>query len=331
MKIELLPSEGQFYKANLHSHSTLSDGNFTPEECKKFYKDKGYSVYAFTEHHKYFDLRKELDDAEFITIPAYEAALNYDSDKTPFPALLNGPAPTIKEAEVIHLNMFAIDPDKTTGEVEVEDIKYHNAENINELIRRAKEAGFFVEFNHPHWSLNVASLYNQLEGLDALEIVTGAAFRSSNLDYVPHVYRELAWQGKRLVCLAGDDNHRPYHFYQAWTMIKAPELTHKAIMEAIMKGNCYASTGPEIKELYVEDGVVHIKTSEAQGIYFSTAGRRKEVSLMADNNNVPVTEAKFNLRESDVFFHITVTDINGKPANTRIYYLDEADFGIQKK
>ena len=28
----LLPRDGQFYRANLHCHSTDSDGHFTPEE-----------------------------------------------------------------------------------------------------------------------------------------------------------------------------------------------------------------------------------------------------------------------------------------------------------
>ncbi len=38
MKKYLLPHEGNFYKANLHSHSTISDGNKTPEELKKIYE-----------------------------------------------------------------------------------------------------------------------------------------------------------------------------------------------------------------------------------------------------------------------------------------------------
>ena len=32
MKKYLLPENGQFYKANLHCHSTVSDGHLTPEE-----------------------------------------------------------------------------------------------------------------------------------------------------------------------------------------------------------------------------------------------------------------------------------------------------------
>jgi len=42
MRKYLLPESGNFYKANLHCHSTLSDGNLTPEQLKKAYMDKGY-------------------------------------------------------------------------------------------------------------------------------------------------------------------------------------------------------------------------------------------------------------------------------------------------
>ena len=46
MRIELLPKDLTYYKANLHSHSTLSDGCVTPEEMKAAYKEKGYSILA---------------------------------------------------------------------------------------------------------------------------------------------------------------------------------------------------------------------------------------------------------------------------------------------
>ena len=331
MRVDLLPRDGQFYKANMHSHTTLSDGAYTPEELKDIYKQAGYSVFAYTEHGTYHDLRR-LDDADFITLPSYEANLRRDYDHTPFPAIYDGPAPNGALAETVHLNMFAIDPDKTTCEPNIDDIKeLHSLENLNELIRRAKEAGFIVSYNHPHWSLNTASTYNNLEGLDAIEVINGACNRSSALDFAPHVMREMAWNGKRLVAIAGDDNHQARHFFQAWTMFKAPELSHKAIIEALQKGNCYASSGPEIKELYVEDGVVHIKTSEAQGIFMATAGRRKPAKLVPHGSDERVTEAEFLLDENDVFFHIIVKDMYGRPAATRIYYLDEADFNIPPK
>ncbi len=35
MKKYLLPQAGQFFKANLHCHTTISDGKMTPEEIKE--------------------------------------------------------------------------------------------------------------------------------------------------------------------------------------------------------------------------------------------------------------------------------------------------------
>lgn len=44
MRKYLLPKDGNFYKSNLHVHSVISDGAKTPEEVKKNYMDRGYSV-----------------------------------------------------------------------------------------------------------------------------------------------------------------------------------------------------------------------------------------------------------------------------------------------
>ena len=38
MRKYLLPKDGNFYKANLHCHTTVSDGRLTPEEVKNAYK-----------------------------------------------------------------------------------------------------------------------------------------------------------------------------------------------------------------------------------------------------------------------------------------------------
>lgn len=44
MRKYLLPKDGNFYKSNLHVRSVISDGAKTPEEVKKIYMDRGYSV-----------------------------------------------------------------------------------------------------------------------------------------------------------------------------------------------------------------------------------------------------------------------------------------------
>ena len=41
MKKYLLPKDGQFYKANLHCHTTCSDGKHTAAEIKEIYQKDG--------------------------------------------------------------------------------------------------------------------------------------------------------------------------------------------------------------------------------------------------------------------------------------------------
>ena len=44
MKDQILLPEGTYYKANLHCHTTLSDGHLTPQQVKEEYQKQGYSI-----------------------------------------------------------------------------------------------------------------------------------------------------------------------------------------------------------------------------------------------------------------------------------------------
>ena len=105
-------------------------------------------------------------------------------------------------------------------------------------------------------------------------------------------------------------------------MVKAESLTHENILNAIENGDTYASSGPEITELYYEDGRVYIKCSDAAAIHLYTAGRRRARTPEIKDGN-PITEASFEVKETDFYFRLTVKDANGNYANTRAYFLDE--------
>ena len=42
MRKEMFSENGSWYKGNLHSHTTNSDGRLRPEEAAAFYKNYGY-------------------------------------------------------------------------------------------------------------------------------------------------------------------------------------------------------------------------------------------------------------------------------------------------
>ncbi|MBQ9133249.1 MAG: PHP domain-containing protein, partial [Clostridia bacterium] len=71
MKKYLLPPGGQFYKANLHCHTTCSDGKLSPESVKEAYKAKGYSIVAYTDHFLLVP-HNELTDDDFLALNAVE-------------------------------------------------------------------------------------------------------------------------------------------------------------------------------------------------------------------------------------------------------------------
>ena len=66
MKKYLLPQSGNFYKANLHAHTNMSDGLDSPEKVKEIFSSMGYSIVAYTDHDVFVD-RSHLCDDNFFS------------------------------------------------------------------------------------------------------------------------------------------------------------------------------------------------------------------------------------------------------------------------
>lgn len=71
----MFAESGNWYKGNLHSHTTNSDGRMTPEEAVSLYKNYGYHFLCLSEHDLYTDLREQFDSEDFILLPGVEASV----------------------------------------------------------------------------------------------------------------------------------------------------------------------------------------------------------------------------------------------------------------
>jgi len=340
MKQYLLPDTGHYYKVNMHCHTTLSDGTQTLEEVKEFFKKKGYAAVAFTDHEIMLD-HSDLTDEDFIAITSYEYGFDKCTENH-FPGLYEGELLSRDHGEKVHLNFYSKDPHDTRMVCCNLDYIWGNARNyreqaryvgspdyerkytvagVNEVIRAARERNMLVVYNHPNWSMNTSHLYCNLENLNALEILNGDGGVDSDMEDVPHVYQEMARAGIRIPCVGGDDNHSIGASGLCWTMVNAPSLSYENIIDGIESGNCYASAGPEIKELYLEDGKVTVRTSDAVEIHLLTAGRRTD--HLKATPDTRLTEATFPVYPQDFMFRISVRDQEGHHAYTRYYYFDE--------
>ena len=47
---DFFKNKGNWYKGNLHTHTTHSDGDLSPKEMAARYRDKGYDFLAITDH-----------------------------------------------------------------------------------------------------------------------------------------------------------------------------------------------------------------------------------------------------------------------------------------
>ena len=331
MREYLLPQKN-CYKANLHCHSTISDGDFTPEELKKLYKDNGYSIVAYTDH-EILVPHTELNDESFLALPGYEVQVfgdlelpkrlrrvshlnfypeNADNRKMPFFDLEN----------VMRLDRQP-DISKAVYEGDGKDKYEYSAKGINDLIKKANASGFIVCYNHPTWSKEDASIYTNIEGVFAMEIFNSDAELSGHDCYCPYVYEEMLRSGQKIGCIATDDTHHGEDLFGGFTYIYADELKHTAVINALKNGDYYASRGPVIKSLWYEDGVFNIECSPAKQIIVSNSGRREPDKSIKRSKNCDITSAQFPISDFDVFVRFTVVDAEGKTANTRAFWREE--------
>lgn len=341
MKTHLLPPDVNWYRANMHCHSTHSDGTWTPERLKAEYKARGYSVLAITDHEKLID-HSDLNDPGFLTLTSTEYCV-IDIDH-PFPAPPEEKDPNgIRYCRVFHLNLFSKDPHPAgqpardtiwgvqhgcfTGTPEEAEAKrVFSYDRINEVVKAANDAGFLVQYNHPNWSLNTREDSLALKGVWALEILNYATELLTGGEYCPYVYDDmLRKNGPSLFCTMGDDNHNrgdtDLQSFGGSTFIGAKNLDYASIMDALERGEFYCSSGredpPRILALYLEDGEVHIDCTPAAHIFFVGHGRR---FLAAHGDGI--THASFPVRPHDRYFRIAVRDACGNTAHTHAYPAD---------
>jgi hypothetical protein len=163
--------------------------------------------------------------------------------------------------------------------------------------------------------------YLNYNGMHAMEICNYGCISTGYDDYVPYIYDEMLRSGKRIFCAADDDNHNISDRFGGFNMIKAEKLEYRTITKALEDGNFYASQGPEIYDLYVEDGQVHITCSPAKKIHMTTGSRSAKIVWAPEGETV--TEAVFEVKPEYGYIRLTVTDEQGKPANTQAYFVNE--------
>ncbi len=338
MRKYLLPEGGQFYKANLHCHTNVSDGRLSPAEMKAEYQKRGYSIIAYTDHNILVP-HPDLTDDDFLALHGVE----YDITE----GAKNGEQ--FHQLKTCHICLIATNPDYTVQPCfrnswlyeHLEDKSVvqrdesippyefqYNAAYINDMIKTSREKGYFVTYNHPAWSQEGFEIYSKYEGMHAMEICNYGCMTEGYHDFNAKVYQEFLHQGKKIYCIAADDNHNGYPLespycdsFGGFTMIKADKLEYRSVTDALLKGHFYASRGPEIYSLFIEGNKLHITTSDAATITFTSGIRHCYTEFPAEGDHLNGTI--FDVWPQDKFVRITVCDKEGRKATTNAYFVED--------
>ena len=342
MKQVLIPNKGG-YNANLHAHTTDSDGKLTPEEACKYYKEHGYSILAITDHLFMRD-RSSLNTKDFVCLSGFE---NNIIDWNPYAEFPKARNPL--EVKCYHLNFYSPDPKKANlvGIVKYfydfftkhlsEEIKsqchfateFFPNEYSRELAQKAIDEGlaqgYLVQYNHPSWSNQTECDYLGLKGLTSMEMVNTGSFINGFAENNEYVYDLMLRDGQHICCTANDDNHNldsnnDDSFY-SFNIMFPKKLTYESVFECLKEGNLYCSTGPLFNEIYVENNIVYVSTKDdVAGIYMSTNGQYAKGVLRKEK---PLLNAQFVLKDAVTYFRIKIKDKNGNHAYTRAYFRSE--------
>ncbi len=280
---------GRWLKANLHTHTTTSDGD-TPfvERCRQ-YREHGYQVLALTDHDQTNDL-SGLSSDDFLVINGLET---------------HPPCPDMGVYHFVCLDLphgFQFD-----GELDAQA-----------RIDVVKAAGGEVIIGHPYWCGQSLSHLLPLQGAFAVEVYN-ATCQKSGKGYSSVHWDDLLDAGRILPAVAVDDVHFGRDIFMGWTMIKAQELTTEAVMDALCAGCYYASCGPVIEDARIEDGKLKVKCSPAMEIHFLAQRACGEV-FYADGGQL-LTHAECPVNPAWTYVRIEVIDAQLRHAWTNPFIL----------
>jgi hypothetical protein len=289
--------EGNWYKGNLHTHTTVSDGDLSPADMCQVYREHGYDFVYLTDHHRVTDVGG-LSSQDFLVLPGAE---------------LSGVAGE-RSCDLLSISITEL-PDPCKGAP------------ANEVIAAVRELGGEVILAHPYDLLS-GDVF-ALEGIIGLEVFNTSVHMNVKRGLAPFHWDALLARGRRAWGFATDDAH--YHFNEhrpndvcgGWIMVKAPALTAEALLDSIRRGLFYASNGPGIEDLVVTDESLIVRTTEpCRSITFvgHTWGTSESFTPM---DGSLITQAEFALRDDQTYVRVECTTPDGRMAWSNPLWLGE--------
>jgi hypothetical protein len=300
----------RWYKGNTHTHTINSDGDSTPDEVVRWYREHRYNFLVLTDHN-YLTSVDGLNalhgaDEKFIVMRGEEVTDQFDR-------------------KPIHINGLDLERlVEPQGGKSVADTIQRNVDAI-------RGARGVPHINHPnfHWAITTDDL-KQVRNDKLFEIFNGHPFVNNlgggGMPGLEEMWDILLSNGKQIYGIAVDDAHvfkRPWDTTaarpgQGWVMVRAERLSAPAILAALERGDFYASTGVELEDYQAGEKnititIKEVKTSRYRVQFIGNGGRMlKEVTT---------NPASYQVRGDELYVRAKVIESNGRVAWTQPVFI----------
>jgi len=283
---------GSWYKGALHVHTTRSDGRLSPTESIEFHRQHGYHFLAVTDHDVITDL-SALSDERFLNIPGIEVGYDHNAVGQSYHVVVIG------ARKMIRLS---------------------SETPIQEAIDRWAETGALLFLAHPYWSGMTLLETLPLQRLAGLEVFNTSSQTDLGKGLATVHWDDVLVRGKRWWGFAVDDTHGINDDAGGgWVWVKSESLEEGAILQAMKAGAFYASSGPEIYDFRVEDGIAKVRCSEVAIINF--IGHTQWGFQRRAAPGQTITEAEYRLRGHELYLRAECIDVWGHVAWTNPLFL----------
>ena len=288
-----------WYKGNTHTHTLQSDGDSSPEEVVKWYREHGYHFLVITDHDKI----TIVSDDKLLLIPGEEVTDNLP--KKP-----------------LHTNAIGLRRVvKPQGGTSALDVMQRNVNAI-------REAGGIPAINHPNfvWAFG-ADVLKKLENVKLLEIASGHPYVNmeggGGVPSIEQMWDDVLTSGKTMYGIAVDDSHHLKFATtpgdvalpgRGWIVVRASELTQEAILDALERGEFYASKGPDLTQFDVSDKSITVAMRERGLAKFRTQFVGSGGRLLCESVENPAT---YTIEGHEGYVRVKVIDSNGNAAWTQ--------------
>lgn len=284
-------TSGRWFKGNPHIHSTASDGGKTFAELADLYASAGFDFLFRTDHWVASDVAGDPADYPLLWLDGIE---------------FDGLGPDGEYGHVLCL-----------GKVE----GMAREDGMASAMQAARDQGALCVLAHPQWSGNTMDTCLRWN-LDGVEIYNHVChWLNGKSDGLIHWNAALEHDPRKLA-LAVDDAHlRPEHpgWNGGWIVVNAETCTGGAIMDAIRRGNFYASCGPDFHTLVWDGREVHLQMSPVQ--FVRLVGSRTHGARAGSFDGSQLREVSFVVPDAWDYVYVEIEDADGHRAWTNTLFV----------